>query len=81
MPNNNLHAYLFWYKTDEYATTEYVYVVAYSYKQARHFWFNYLKYTLGWACDYQLTPCDVIDGNDFMKQHKAGDILGQYAII
>lgn len=76
-----MKAYTFWYKITETARTEYVYVVACSYKQARYFWFNYLKYTLGYAYDYDLEPCDEIDSTDFVKEHHVGDILGQNAII
>ena len=76
-----MKAYLFWYIIAEGAKTEYVYVVANTYKQARYFWYNYLKFTLGYAYDYTLDACDEIDSKDFVKEHHTGDILGQNAII
>lgn len=76
-----MKAFLFWYKADELAPTEYMYVIAYTFKQAKYFWFNYLKHTLGYAYDYDLNPVDIIDQKDFVKQHNVGDILGELAII
>lgn len=74
-------AYLFWYKQECESITEYVYVIATSLKQAKYFWFNYLKNVIGYCEDYDLRPVDLIYENQFMKQHQVGDILGQYAVI
>lgn len=74
-------SYLFWYKAEQTAPTEYLYVIAFTLKQAKYFWFNYLKNTLGYAWDYDLNPVDIIEEKDFVKQHDAGEILGQYAVI
>lgn len=76
-----MKAYLFWYISTERATTEYVYVIAVTYKQAKYFWFNYLKYKLGYVYDYDLEPCNEIELKDFVRRHAIGDILGQNAII
>lgn len=76
-----MKAYLFWYKTDPMASTEYMYVIAVSCKQAMYFWHNYLKNTLGYAYDYTREPCDAIEGEDFVRRHEVGDILGQNAVI
>lgn len=76
-----MKAYLFWYLSDKMTSTEYVYVIAKSYKQAKYFWYNFVKYTLGYVYDYDLEPCDEIDAKDFLKSHDIGDILGQNAII
>lgn len=76
-----MKAYLFWYRSTETSPTEYMYVIAHTYKQARYFWYNYLKFTLGYAYDYDLDPVNEIDSKDFVKEHFAGDILGQNAII
>ena len=76
-----MKAYLFWYVSAQGATTEYVYVIALSYKQAKYFWFNYLKHVVGWAYDYDLEPYDEIDKSQFIRSHDVGDILGQNAVI
>ena len=76
-----MKAYLFWYISAQGAITEYVYVIAVSYKQAKYYWFNYLKYTLGYAYDYDLEPCNEVEAKDFVRRHNVGDILGQNAVI
>ena len=76
-----MKAYLFWYISAEGAPTEYIYVIALSYKQAKYFWFNHLKHVIGWAYDYDLEPCNEIDAKDFVRRHNVGDILGQNAVI
>lgn len=73
-----MKAYLFWYKSDEYAPTEYVYIIAVSVKQAQWFWVHN-GYTHMY--DYCFNPIDAIDAKDFIKRHEVGDILGQYATI
>ena len=76
-----MKAFLFWFQYNEDDPASYVYIIAYTLKQARYFWFNYLKYTIGHVSDYNLNPCDVINEYDFMRNHKVGDILGENAII
>lgn len=76
-----MKAYCFWYISDQYATTEYVYVIAVTYKQAKYLWFNYLKNVIGWAYDYDLEPCGITDQKDFARRHDVGDILGQNAVL
>ena len=76
-----MKAFLFWYKTSEYSTTEYVYVIAVSEKQAIFFWSKYLRETLGRPYDYIMAPCGIINQKDFVARHEVGDILGQYAYI
>ena len=73
-----MKAFLFWYKSDEYAKTEYVYIIAVSEKQA-----NYLFYVNGYKnmYDYSNGPIDIIDAYHFRARHNVGDILGQNAII
>lgn len=73
-----MKAYLFWYKSSEYATTEYIYIIALSVSQAR-FYFYQAGY--GHMLDYSYSPIDEIDENRFMKKHLLGEILGQYAVI
>lgn len=74
-----MKAYLFWYRPSADTPTEYCYVIAVTLKQAKYFWFNYLKYTIGYAYDYDLYPCNEIDKTQFTKSHEVGEILGQYA--
>lgn len=76
-----MNAYTYWFKTNETAPTEYIYVIALTENQAKYFWKNYLKNVLGFASDYTLTPVECIKGKDFIIKHKIGDILGQYAVI
>lgn len=73
-----MKAYMFWYICGPNATTEYIYIIAYSLKQAR-----YIFFTNGYThmYDYATSPVDVIDETDFVRKHKAGTILGQNAII
>ena len=71
-------AYLFWYKSDEYAPTEYIYIVAFSVKQARYF---YIKNGYTYMYDYSCTPVDEISADNWTARHEIGDILGQYARI
>lgn len=73
-----MKAYLFWYKSDEYAPIEYIYIIAVSVKQARYF---FIKNGYMNMYDASLKPVDYIDKLDFLKPHKIGDILGQYAVI
>lgn len=77
----NKKAFLFWYKMDVEAITEYVYVIATSIKQAKYFWFKYLREDLGAVYDYDAMPVDIINQKDFVKPHKVGEILGECAII
>ena len=76
-----IKAFAFWYLLSPNSSTEYIYVIAVSYKQAKYFWYNYLKYNLGYVYDYDLEPCEEIDYKDFNKSHDVGDILGGNAII
>lgn len=76
-----MKAYLFWYQYAPSTKSEYVYVIAVSYKQAKYFWYNYIKNTLGYIYDYDLMPCNEIEAKNFILQHKVGDILGEEAII
>ena len=73
-----MKAYLYWYKSDEYAPTEYIYIIALSLKQA-----NYIFYSKGYKnmADYSNGPIDIIDACYFRARHEVGDILGQNAII
>ena len=73
-----MKAYLFWYKSDEYAKTEYIYIIAVSEKQA-----NFLFYKNGYKnmYDYSNGPIDIIGSCYFRARHNVGDILGQNAII
>lgn len=73
-----MKAYLFWYKSEEDAPTEYVYIIALSMKQAQYYWVHH-GYTRMY--DYCFNPIDAIDAKDFVKQHKVGEMLGQYATI
>lgn len=74
-----MKAYLFWYIPSKYGTTEYVYVIAVSVKQAQYFWYNYVKYTLGNVYDFDYYPCYEVEG--LTRHHEVGDILGQNAIL
>ena len=73
-----MKAFLFWYKSDEYAKTEYIYIIAVSEKQA-----NFIFYKNGYKnmYDYSNGPIDIIDAYYFRARHNVGDILGQDAII
>lgn len=76
--NGKPKAYLFWYKSSEYATTEYIYIIAFSVKQASLF---YVKQGYTRMYDYDTTPCDAIPAQYWQARHEIGDILGQYAVI
>ena len=73
-----MKAFLFWYKSDEYAKTEYIYIIAVSEKQA-----NFIFYKNGYKnmYDYSNGPIDIIASYYFRARHNVGDILGQNAII
>lgn len=73
-----MKAYLFWYKSNEYARTEYIYIIAVSVRQAQWYWVH-KGYTRMY--DYCFYPIDEIEAKDFMQSHNIGDILGQFAII
>lgn len=75
---NQLNAYQFWYKSSEYATTEYIYIIASSLEEAKHL---FKKYGYNNFYDYDLNPIDVIDGRYFIYDHKAGVVVGQYALL
>ena len=69
-------AYLFWYKSSEFARTEYIYIVAVSIKQARYF---YIKNGYARMYDYSLNPLDDLPVEPI--DYEIGTILGQYAIL
>lgn len=73
-----MKAYLFWYKSDERAPTEYIYIIAYTMKQARYF---YIRQGYTRMYDYSFTPVDEISADNWTARHEIGDILGQYARI
>lgn len=70
-------AYLYWYKSSETSYTQYIYIIAYSNKQA-FYYFNKNNYTTmyDYGCAYE-----VIEEFKFNKRHNVGDILGANAII
>ena len=72
------YAFLFWYKSSEYATTEYIYIIAFTHKQARYY---YAKMGYNKMYDYSYEYCDAIPASRWLKSHEIGDILGQYAVI
>ena len=74
---NKLKAYQFWYKASEDATTEYIYIVAFTLNQACYY-FNYYGYTRMY--DYETRPIDVIELSDLVK-YNCGAVLGQYAVL
>lgn len=76
-----MKAYAYWYKITKTATTEYVYVIALTPKQANFFWFNYLKNVVGYAYDYAINPVNEYDESTFVRKHEAGQIYGENAVI
>lgn len=68
-------AYLFWYKSEDLAPTEYIYIVAVSEKQARYF---YVKEGYTRMYDYEVQSVDVLP---LTKDYEVGTILGQYATL
>lgn len=73
-----MKAFLFWYKSSTYAPTEYIYIIAYTLRQAQYF---YRKAGYTRMYDYDTLPVDCIQEYDFVEPHRVGDILGQYATI
>lgn len=71
-------AYLYWYRPTIDTSTQYVWVIAVSEKQANFFWFRHLKHVIGWAYDYDIEPTRIIKCN---HEHDIGDILGDRAKI
>ena len=72
------YAFLFWYKSSEYAITEYIYIIAFTHKQACYF-YDCAGYRRMY--DYSYKCYEAIVASDWNKPHKIGDILGQHAII
>lgn len=73
-----MKAYLFWYKCNEYARTEYIYIFALTRKQACYF---YAKAGYTNMYDYEVYPVDEIDEKNFTMVHKVGEIRGELARI
>ena len=71
-------AFQFWYKSSADAPTEYIYIIAFSYKQAR-LYFNKAGYHRMY--DYSYYCCDTIPCKYWLAHHEVGDILGQNAVI
>lgn len=71
-------AYLFWYKSSQDATTEYIYVIAFSSKQATYL---FAKHGFTHMYDFSVGPIDEIYAKHWQAKHRIGDILGQYTII
>ena len=68
-------AFMFWYICNENGPTEYIYIIAFTEKQARFF---YIKNGYTRMFDYSLDPVRVVKTT---KRHELGDILGQYAVL
>ena len=68
-------AYMFWYICNENGPTEYVYIIAFTEKQARYYFVHH-GYTHMY--DYSLNPVRVIKPK---RHHELGDMLGQDAVI
>ena len=68
-------AYMFWYICNENGPTEYVYIIAFTEKQARYF---FIKNGYSKMFDYSLNPVRVINPK---RRHELGDMLGQDAIV
>lgn len=71
-------AFMYWYIMDKYGSTQYIYVISVSEKQANYFWFRYLHNVLGNVFDYCIDPCNEIECKYI---HSVGDVLGQNALI
>ena len=71
-------AYQFWYKSSQDAPTEYIYIIAFTYKQA-----VYLFHKAGYnrMYDYSNYCCDTIPCAYWLNKHDIGDILGQNAVV
>lgn len=70
-------AYKFWYKSDILSPTEYVYVIAYSEKQAKH-----IFYSMGYKDmeDYADDPVMTRTLSTYgIANYVAGDIVGEWA--
>ena len=72
------YAFLFWYKSSEYSPTEYIYIIAFTHKQACYF---YDRAGYRRMYDYSHEYCDARPASEWNKPHEVGDILGQYAVI
>ena len=68
-------AYMFWYICNENGPTEYVYIIAFTEKQARYF---FVKNGYTKMYDYSLFPVRV---RATSKLHCLGEMLGQDAIL
>lgn len=76
-----MKAFQFWYKSTPTSPTEYIYVIAVSFKQAKFFWYKHLKNVIGYAYDYETYPIYVKEEKDFLDVHAVGEILGANAVI
>lgn len=72
-----MKAFIFWYMLYYDQPIEHVAVIAKDEEQAKRFYFNYLKYTIGYAVDYDLDPSYEVEEKDFINKHAIGEILGQ----
>lgn len=68
-------AYMFWYICVEGGATEYVYIIAFTEKQARYF---FVQNGFTKMYDYSLSPVRV---RATTKHYAVGEMLGQEAII
>lgn len=73
--------YMFWYSFSPNEKITYINIIAYTYKQARFFFWRYLDEVVGHCYDYDLTPSYILYECNFVKKHNVGDILGENAII
>lgn len=78
MASNSLFAFQFWYKSEEYSPTEYIWIIAASISEAQTVFTDH-NYTSFY--DYGLWPCDEIPQSEFEIPHNQGDILGGNALI
>lgn len=72
-----MKAFLFWYQNGANSACEYVYIIAYTEKQAKYFWFNLVKKN-GYdrMSDYAKYSVCELDTFYFTRTHKVGEALG-----
>lgn len=73
-----MNAYQFWYRSDDYAPTEYIWIISDSPVHALNIFASrgYNEYP-----DYSDDPSDIIPESEFETNHIPGEILGINAII
>lgn len=76
-----MKAFKFFYQSTINSRIEYLYILAYTLKQACYFLTIHRRNVLGHVYDISYEPVEVIESKDFINYHEVGEVYGCNAIL